>query len=239
MAAATVVVGLIATAFVDPAWGRDTAAEADAPVEKGHEAPARDWRVAEALRTPQYWMIVAAYTAYLLLGVTVNYASVAHLTEHGVAAGTAAAMLSLDNLLNAFARSIGGVMSERIQPKRLVVGALGAMIVGTLALSFARGLPLMLVYATGVGIGYGLSYTATALLLLNAFGRRRNLELFSIMCLVSTVAALGPFVGGAARDRLGGFAPAFWLFAGVTGVVLISIALMRPPKRIAAGPASA
>ena len=30
----------------------------------------------------------------------------------------------------------------------------------------------------------------------------------------STVAAAGPWLGGFAKDRLGGFDPAFWLFAG-------------------------
>ena len=55
-----------------------------------------------------------------------------------------------------------------------------------------RDLPLMIVYALGVGTGYGLSYLATAVLLLNYFGRRRNLELFSLMCLVSTTASAGP-----------------------------------------------
>ena len=228
MAVAIVVLGVLAALALDKRWDDEAKAQEAAPTDAPAEG--RDWSLGEALRTPQYWMIVAAYTAYLLLGVTVNYASVQHLTENGVAAGTAAAMLSLDNLLNAFARSAGGVLSERIEPKRLVVLALAAMVVGTIALASAHSLSLMLVYAVGVGVGYGLSYTATALLLLNAFGKRRNLELFSIMCLVSTIAAIGPFVGGAARDSLGSFGPAFWLFAGVAAIVLIAIAAMRPPK---------
>jgi MFS family permease len=227
MAVTIVALGVLAAFSIDP----KIEAEAHLHDGKAHEAGSgRDWTVAEALRTPQFWMIVAAYTAYLLLGVTVNYASVAHLTQQGVAAGVAAAMLSLDNLLNAFARSAGGVLSEWLQPKRLVVVSLVLMVVGAGALAVARDLPMMLAYAVCVGIGYGLSYTATALLLLNSFGRKRNLELFSITCLISTVAALGPFVGGAARDRLGSFGPALWLFAGVAAVVAISVALMRPPK---------
>ena len=228
MAAAILVLGVVTAFCIDPKMDADARSADTAP----DPAPitTRDWTVAEALRTPQYWMIVAAYTAYLLLGVTVNYASVAHLTEQGAAAVVAAAMLSLDNLLNALARSAGGVLSEWLQPKRLVVAALGLMVVGTAALAVAHDLPMMLTYATCVGIGYGLSYTATALLLLNSFGRKRNLELFSIMCLVSTLAAIGPFVGGAARDSLGSFGPALWLFAGVATVVMIAIALMPPPK---------
>ena len=77
----------------------------------------------------------------------------------------------------------------------------------------------------------GWSYLATAVLLLNYFGRERNLELFSLMCLVSTLASAGPFLGGLAHDRLGGFAPALWGFAGVAALVLAAVALMHPPRR--------
>ena len=81
-----------------------------------------------------------------------------------------------------------------------------------------------------VGVGYGVSNLAATVLLLNYFGRGRNLELFSIMCLVSTLAAAGPWLGGYARDRLGGFEAAFWIFAGLAVVVLGAVAVMRPPR---------
>jgi hypothetical protein len=32
------------------------------------------------------------------------------------------------------------------------------------------------------------------------------------------------------RDRLGGFAPTFQLFAAVTAVVFVAVLAMRPPK---------
>jgi MFS family permease len=110
-----------------------------------------------------------------------------------------------------------------------VIFALAAVAAGITALTLARGYPLMLTYAVGVGVGYGLSSLAATLLLLNYFGRGRNLELFSLMCLFSTLAAAGPWLAGAARDRLGGFEPAFWLFAALAGLVLLLVAAMRPP----------
>ena len=68
------------------------------------------------------------------------------------------------------------------------------------------------------------------LLLLNYYGRQSNLELFSLTCLVGAVSAAGPFVAGAMRDRLGGFAATFELFAAVTAVVFLAVLAMRPPK---------
>ena len=223
MAGLTVALAAIAAAAVDPRWER-TGGEADAGAAEG-------WGLREALAAPQFWIITGAYTAYLLCGVTVNSVSVPHLTERGLGAGAAAAFLAADNLVNALSRLVGGALSQRTGPRALVVAALACLIVGMAALALTHGPGLAALYVAGVGVGYGLSYLATAVLLLAYFGRRRNLELFSVMCLVSTLAAVGPWLAGVSHDRLGGFTPALWAFAAVAAVALAATALMRPPTR--------
>ncbi len=188
------------------------------------------WSVRDALRTPQFWAITFAYTAYLLCETSVTGLSVPHLIQQGVAPAVAGGMLSLQALVNAGARAGGGVLGERIAPRSLVIGALALTAIGIAALALARGYPLMLVYVFGVGIGYGVSYLATTVLLLNTFGRRRNLELFSLMCFVSTLAAAGPWIGGLMRDHFGGFEGAFGLFAAVAVAALVGVLLMKPPR---------
>jgi len=226
---AVAVAALSALAAV--AIGKDTVAtpEALGPSETGVFHADHDWGVKAALATPQFWIIAAAYTAYLLCEVTVNSLSVAHLTGRGIPGAVAAGMLSLHALLSAGARAVGGLLGERIEPRRLVIFALAFVIGGLVALTLARGYPLMLTYAVGVGVGFGLSNLAATVLLLNYFGRGKNLELFSTMCLISTLAAAGPWLGGFAKDRFGGFEPAFWLFAGLALAVLVAVSLMRPP----------
>lgn len=220
-----VVVGLLAAIVTPDSDEAAPAPEDDSPVYHAQ----RDFTVREALATPQFWIITAAYTAYLTCETSVNGLSVAHLVQRGIAPAVAGGMLSLQALVNAAARAGGGVLGERIEPRRLIVGALALTAIGIAALAGARGYPLMLTYVLGVGIGYGVSYLATILLLLNYFGREKNLELFSIMCLVSTLAAGGPWLAGWMRDRLGGFGGAFWLFAGLAGVVMLAVIAMKPP----------
>lgn len=188
-----------------------------------------DWSIRRALATPQFWIITSAYTVYLLCETTVNGLSVAHLTDRGVAAHVAAGALSLQALISAGARAMGGVIGEKVEPRFLVIFALAAVAVGIGALTLAHGYPMMALYVLGVGVGYGLSNLAATVLLLNYFGREKNLELFSLMCLVSTLAAAGPWLGGLARDRLGGFDAAFWLFAGLAAAMMVAVWLMRPP----------
>jgi nitrate/nitrite transporter NarK len=67
--------------------------------------------------------------------------------------------------------------------------------------------------------------------LLNYYGRKNNLEIFSLVCLVGAVSALGPVIGGMMRDRLGGFAPTFQLFAAVIALIFVAACFMRPPRK--------
>jgi MFS family permease len=195
----------------------------------------RDWTVRRALATPQFYIIVGAYTMYLLINTTAHGFAVEHLTERGIAPKAAAAMLSLEALVGAVLSVVGGVIGEKVRPKLLLIVSLAALIAGMTALALARGYPLMLIYAVGVGIGYGLSFLAATLLLLTYFGKRPNLELYSLMCLISTSAAIGPAFGGWARDRLGSFSGMFLLCAAVTFAMLVATLFLTPPSLTAKG----
>jgi len=217
LASALTVLGTAATEVPAP--------EDDSPVFHAR----RDFSVGEALATPQFWIITFAYTVSLVCETSVNGLSIAHLIHQGVSPAAAGGMLSLQALLSAGARGAAGALGERVEARRLTAGALALMAVGIAALAVARTYPLMLTYAAGVGIGYGVSSLTALLLLINYFGRSRNLELFSIMALVSTLAAGGPWLAGWVRDRFGGFEGAFALFAGLTVAALLATLLLKPP----------
>ncbi len=235
--AASAVVGLFA--ILTTPGRRPDEPSMTAPPEQGGPAEVladlREWTVRRALMTPRFYVIVGAYTMYLLINTTSHGFAVAHLTERGVDAKAAAGMLSLEALIGAGVSIIGGLVGEKIASKTLMIVALAAMIAGLEGLTLARGmgpdsLLLMSVYAVGVGIGVGLSFIASTLLLLQHFGRRPNLELYAIMCLLSTTAALGPALGGWMRDRLGDFVLTFQLCALATLAVLVATCFLRRPS---------
>lgn len=223
LAVALIAAALLAAALV----GRIDAggAEADRP------DAADGWSVRAALATPQFWIVTLAYSTYLFAETTVSSLSVAHLSGLGVTAALAGGLLSAQALLNAISRAVGGALGERFGERRLAVGALVLMALGMAALAVARTWPWFAVYVMGVGLGYGVSFLATTVLLLKWFGRRRNLELFSIMCLVSTLAALGPVLGGWAHDRMGSFAPVIWACAGLALVFAAALTVTPAPRR--------
>ena len=176
-------------------------------------------------------MLLAAYFAHLLIGVTVAADSVAHLTQRGVTAVVAGTMLSVEALMQTAGRTFGGLIGDLIDPRYLLIAALASLAVGSAALSVADSYPMMILYAVGSGIGFGLTLLTVTVLLLNYYGRKHNLEIFSITCLIGAVSALGPTIGGTLRDLSGSFTSTFQLFAGVIVIILVSVMFMRPPRR--------
>jgi MFS family permease len=238
-AVAAIFVGGICVALVgSPAWlsaraeqtDREVADEAAKPRTSSVYRTAIDWTARQAVRTPQFYILLAAFFGHMLVGITVAALSIAHLSERGVAATVAGVMLSLESLVGTAGRAIGGALGDVVDPRHILVFALAALGVGALALSIADSYPMMLLYAVGSGLGFGLTALAVTLLLLNYYGRRHNLEIFSLTCVIGAVSALGPLIGGAIRDRTGGFGPAFQLFALVIAFVLVAALFMRPPR---------
>jgi MFS family permease len=243
-AIASVVVGAVCAALVGGrAWLEAAAVETDkavaeaiqaAPVNAKVYRTSVDWSVKEAIRTPQFWVILAAYFAHLLGGVTAVSLAPTHFSELGVVSAVAVTAISLESLMQVVARMGGGLLGDRIDPRWLLAGAQGMMAVGLLALTHATTWPLLMLFAVGVGVGFGLTVLAVSILLLNYYGRKNNLEIFSLVCLVGAVSALGPVVGGVMRDRLGSFAPTFQVCAVIIGLIFVAACFMRPPRKATA-----
>lgn len=223
--ASVVLVGGLAALGVDARNEVGTAAEADPDI--SIEA----WTFRDALQTRQFWIIAAAYTAFLFCGITANSVSVAHLTQHGVAPLIAGSMVSVEALCNSAARLAGGILSRFVGAKPLLVAALISLVIGLLALAVARDLPMMMLYAAGIGIGFGLANFAATILLLDYFGRGPYLELFSAVNLIGTMGAVAPTLAGLARDRIGAFTPFLIGLASLVALVMLTVTLMRPPHK--------
>ncbi len=77
------------------------------------------WTARHALRTWQFYVIAATYTAFLWCGITVNSFAVAHIIENGFSETIAATLLSTMAFINAFSRLAGGAIGEWLEPKKI------------------------------------------------------------------------------------------------------------------------
>lgn len=187
------------------------------------------WTARHALRTWQFYVIAATYTAFLWCGITVNSFAVAHIIENGFGKTIAATLLSSMAFINAFSRLAGGAIGEWLEPKKLLIASLSIIIIGLLALSMANSWVYLILFTICVGIGYGMTFLASSILLANYFGRSPYLELFSVMNLISTLACLAPFFAGAIKDISGSFTPAFLILTIPVLLILAVTLFMKPP----------
>ncbi len=208
----------------------DTTTDVSAGTEADPDISTESWVARAAMATPQFLFLAIAYSAFLIVGITANATSVGHLTEaRGVSAVTAGTMMSVEALVNAAARFLGGVLGALVGARLLLVASLLSLAIGMVALAFGSSLPVLLVYAVGVGLGYGLTFFASTILLLEYFGRKPNLELFSIVNLISTVGAAAPWAAGLTRDQSGSFVPFYMLLAVLMAMIAAVALLLKAP----------
>jgi len=221
--------GLIVMTGLAAAFLADAKSEVGSTANGDPEISTERWSFREALQTRQFWIIAAAFAAFQFCGITASSVSVAHLTQHGVAAVIAGSMMSVEALVNSSARFAGGILTRFVSAKTLLCISLACLVVGLLALGAARDVPMMLVYAAGIGIGYGMTLFAATILLLDYFGRGPYLELYSTVNLISTAGAVAPTFAGLTRDHSGSFTPFFVGLAVMVALVILAAMTMRAP----------
>jgi MFS family permease len=230
LAMAVLVAGLACTFIVGRATASFREQRANTKADAAAEAQG-GWPVRAALRTPQFWLMFAAYFSQLLILSCVSSMSVAHLTQAGITPVVAGAMLSLEALVQVGTRLLGGALGEFINRKVLLLFGLASATAGVWALSFAHDYPTMLIYAVLTGVGVGLTALSTTLLLLEYFGKKHNLELFSIICTLVAASSLNSVIGGAIRDASGSFALAFQAFGCIAAATFLATLVTPRPGR--------
>jgi len=189
-----------------------------------------EWHFKDVIRTPQYYIIVAAMTMTLFGGVTTNSWAVSHMGNLGVLVAIAAGALSAQALVNSSSRAFGGILATSVDPKWLLASALAGEVIGMLALSYADNMTMIVLFAIGEGYGFGMCMFATTILLVNYYGPKEAPKTMGTMYLITTVAMFGPVLGGYVADRYGGFAGVFQAYAVVLALILVAVVTMRPPE---------
>jgi MFS family permease len=189
------------------------------------------WTLAEAARTPQFYILIAAYFGHVICLATMASFTTAHLTQRGVSLTLVGAMLTIESLAGMAWRLLAGILGDLFDARYLLIFALAALVLGVYALAVAQGYPSLITFALGTGIGTTVTPLAVMVLVPNYYGRKHNLEIFSTICLVGALSALGPTFGGLLRDHFGAFSSTFELLALLNAAAFVAALFMRPPRR--------
>jgi len=204
-----------------------------------HQA-ASIWVAISSLRRasafPMFWLL---FGTFLICGLTTNGLVGTHLIaycgDRGIAPVQAAGLLSLMGLFDLFGTSASGWLSDRYDPRKLLIVYYGLRGLSLIALPF---IDLNTTNLTLFALVYGLDWVATVpptLKLANrAFGEAEAPILFGwIMVGHQIGAAIAAFGAGLIRSETGSYTGAF-LAAGLFGMLAAAALAMAARPRIPA-----
>ncbi|MBI3964999.1 MAG: MFS transporter [Chloroflexi bacterium] len=174
--------------------------------------------VTEAMRTWQFWLLSAGYSA---CGFSISLYSahfVAMATDHGVDALVAATAMGILGGSSMVGVAVVGPLSDRFGRKNLLAAMYATRGFGLIAMFFVTD-PMPL-YLLSIALGFGWAGTSglTSALTGDFYGRFSVGSIFGWIVLAHQIfAAAAAYVGGLVFDRTGSYFPVF----GVSAALLL------------------
>ena len=212
---------------VDGITGREQSLEAGGGPD--FEGAEQQFPLSRVLRTPTFWMILAALFLSSTTTAGIGLHLVPHLTHQGLTPAAAVGAVSVMSISGAVSALVSGVVAEKASAKLMMVSLnlLGA--VSMWVLTLADTLPEAYLFAVVQGlVGSGVN-TLAPIMWANYYGRRTLGSIFGISRSAQVVGfAVGPLASAAVFDRTGTYRAAF---LALIIVALAASLLMATAKR--------
>ena len=184
----------------------------------------------QALATPPFWTLTAAFALGLLAQAVITAHQVAYLVGRGfdpVLAASAAGLLGMASLPG---RYILNRASERFSPQGLLAGCYVAQAAGVGLLAVAASPALVWAYVAVYGAAFGAISPLRAGTMADQFGRHAYGAITAASGMPAAVAAsLGPVAAGVLYDRVGTYGPALAMTAGALVLSALGVAVTPRP----------
>ncbi len=215
-------------------FGEDHAPAAPAPVAARDALAFAFSALGRAVRVPMFWML---FGTFFVCGLTTNGLVGTHLIafcgDHGIAPVAAAGLLSTMGLFDLVGTTASGWLTDRYDPRRLLVAYYGLRGISLIVLPFCNfGTASLAVFAVFYGLDWIATVPPTLALATRTFGAREAPVVFGWVNVGHQLgAATAAFGAGLVRQEFGSYNPAF-VIAGIFGVVAAGLLIAQ----IASGP---
>jgi sugar phosphate permease len=208
---------------------RPLGATADTPTV---QAQSEQGMMARALKSLDFWLLAGTF---FICGATSNGLIgnhlIPHAVEHGLSQPAAANIYALMGLFN-FVGTIGsGYLTDRYDPRRLLMTYYGFRGLSLLILPFVHDVAGLSVFAVMFGLDYIATVPPTVALVADVFGRRNVGVVYGwVFAAHQLGAALAGWLAAVARESFGDYGFAF-LVAGSIAIAgsLLSLGIRRHP----------
>ena len=198
--------------------GQDSPTAPHAPLEPEHEV--RDWTLRQALATPTFWRLGAAFCLGLMAAGAVHAHQVAFFQDVGYSLESAATITGISLGMSMAGRFLAGWVSEHVRhPHTILAGCLvmQAAGIGVLLLLESLGFWALALFVSLFGLGYGGMIVLWPLIVGHNFGRQAFGAIAGVLGTLglSIGGALGPVIAGVLYDNTGSYD---WAFVSCVGV---------------------
>jgi MFS transporter, CP family, cyanate transporter len=200
--------------------------------------PVHDRRPERPPRLPWHshvaWLLVALFALMASTYYGINAWLPDSYVEHGWSRQSAGSLLAVLNLVAIPAAFVIPWLSDRLWRRRAWLAAMAMMfVVGTAGVVIAPVGAYLWVTALGIASGGMFSLVLTVPLDLEHDPARVGALVGMMLGLGYTIGAVSPLVLGAVRDATGSFTASLWLIAGLSVLLLGTVAAL--PRRASAG----
>ena len=207
-----------------------------APAHPSPNAPAapdleESWTVRDALSTTALWLLILGLNLGAISGGALAVHQIPYMSDKGFTGAQITLIIMLIGLCSVAAKFLWGFLAERFPLRHLMAACLVLHAGGILILVAARSLPALVLFALVVGLSragglwIGIAYA-------NYFGRRFLGGLRGIIAPIQAgTSAFSVMFAGVVYDATGSYTLAFQIFAAITLVAAVVLALAKPPRR--------
>lgn len=231
--------GLLPDSITTEAELDDVSQMIDRGIDYAAEVHEVEFTLRQAMRTPAYWLLIIAQSVRTVGFSAIITHGVPFLTDMGIEAVKAAALVGTIILASTPSRLLGGFLVDRVKTERLrflMTGAFLLQAVGITVFLLNQTIAMIYVFLILFWIGVGIALPLPAAVRARYFGRKAYGSIAGTSRVFLTpVGVVAPIYAGWVFDNTGSYIPAFKLFAVafVISAVLISLASVpKPPTQI-------
>jgi MFS family permease len=190
----------------------------------------------EALRTPVFWVLSAAFIVanFATISVTVHF--IPYMIERGWSMTTAAAAMAWIGAMQLFGRILFAPIASRFGYREVTAAVFVVQALALAQLALLARLPTIIPLVIFLGASNGMATLARATIVAEIFGPLHYGSISGAMSVGSTMArAAGPVTSSLLLGVLGGYPGVFWLLAAMLVLAGGSVMLTSADAGVSSG----
>ncbi len=191
--------------------------------------------LAEALRSPQFWLLSVATLCFTMAEGTVLVHIVPHAVSLDIQTTSAALIIAIIGAVSIGGRLLAGSAADGIGNKMAWLICLALMSLSLFWLLAADRLWMLYLFAAVFGLGYGGLSVLISPMVAEYFGLSSHGVIMGVVIMFGGTAgmAVGPVIAGHIFDVTGSYQTAFIIYAAISVISLVLTSFLKPTRLMA------